>query len=384
MMRSRFLLLILVTGMIASIVGCGASTPEESARAGGLKRTPAVAVATPIPAPANPEAPTAAASTGIDTITIPTTTVGTAVSAPAGPIAFVDTFRMPMACPMAFEVMAIAMRDTVRLKSTDASDAAGFAATPAASAAVGDLRTLSILRFAHFGKADSPFAMHWTLYLPPGEGVLEGRALGRDRRTAGGDAYEVTLRGGLEFDLLLRGATQPMRLITHVEPQFKGTSKSWPPYGASVTLANGPIGFFYKNPGPNQRAPILVVYETKFTIGKRPTKYMAQPPKIARAQILDASGKPWTSGRAGGVLLEWKATSVAPVDLVGYRVYRAPATGGAWERIAQVEASRTQFIDSSYDGRTAVRYAVAHYTRYIPDFEHEGLIGPYVSVAAVQ
>lgn len=384
MMRSRFLHLILTTGAIAALAGCGASTPEESARAGTLKRTPAVTAAAPASASSTPGAPAPAATAGIDSITIPTTAVDTASPSPAGPIAFVDTFRLPMACPMAFEVMAIAMRDTVRLKSTDVSDAAGFAATPAASPAVGDLRTLSILRFAHFGKADSPFAMQWTLYLPPGEGVLEGRPLGRERRTAGGDAYEVTLRGGLEFDLLLRGATQPMRLITHVEPQFKGTSKSWPPYGASVTLANGPIGFFYKNPGPNQRAPILVVHETKFTIGRRPTKYMAQPPKIARAQILNASGKPWTAGKAGGVLLEWRPSGIAPVDLVGYRVYRAPAVGGAWERIAQVDAGRTQFIDSSYDGRTAVRYAVAHYTRYVPDFEHEGLIGPYVSVAAVQ
>ncbi|MBS1911421.1 MAG: hypothetical protein JST22_05495 [Bacteroidetes bacterium] len=295
-----------------------------------------------------------------------------------GPVTIATSGQMPFNVPVTFEVEAIAMRDTVRLRSEAISDAAGFACQPGAS---GSGSAMSVLRFAHFGQADSPYAMKWVLYLPNGEGTLTARpATGAQR---GG--YEVTLRGPLEFDMILRGATKPLRLGPRMVPEFTGYSRTWPPKGMVLTLANGPVPFFVLNGAAPPPAPMLTVLQTRFTFGSRGTNYLSQPPRILQAQLLDSASRPWKKGPVGGLRIEWASSAGAarPVNISGYNVYRM-ATDGSWQRIASLPAEQTSFVDLTYDGRSAAQYAVTHRSAYPAGFEYEGILSAPVSVSRVQ
>ena len=59
--------------------------------------------------------------------------------------------------------------------------------------------------------------------------------------------------------------------------------------------------------------------------------------------------------REGGLEILWSPSAEA--DLAGYRVYRV-APEGAPERIAEVEASRTTWLDETAARGAAYRYAV--------------------------
>ncbi len=383
---------VVVAALLAC--GCGASKPEEiragrpaepahSAALAGPKAGQPPSAAAAAPATAQAPASTDSASPGITAPAAVPASTPSAPPVPASPVSIASTFTAPFTAPVSFDVMAIAMNDTVLLKSTDVSDAAGFACQRPTSE---NQRSLKMFRFAHCGRADSPFAMNWVLFMPEGDGVLEARPLGRAERTSGGFAYEVTLRCPLEFRLILRGATMAMHLNTRIVPEFKGYSKSWPPYGATLTLANGPIPFFRTNVNPPAKAPLLTVRQVRFTLGKQPARFLAKPPEPVAATILDQAGRAWSSGMIGGVRIEWKPTSqlVRPVEIAGYNVYRSADAGSTWTRIAQLAATQTSYTDSSYNGTAGVQYVVTHRTVYRPEFEYEGMFGPPVSVANVR
>ncbi|HVZ42069.1 MAG TPA: hypothetical protein VHI13_22510 [Candidatus Kapabacteria bacterium] len=379
--------LILVAAVLAS---CGAQVPQEPR----AKKESAAVRPAPSPAPAASQASHPVDSASVASVAA--TNPGTAAPADSGartaaharadsaagspgPVTIATSVQMPFNVPVTFEVEAIAMRDTVRLRSEALSDAAGFACQPAAA---GSSSAMSVLRFAHFGRSDSPYAMKWVLYLPNGEGTLTARPATGDQR--GG--YEVTLRGPLEFDMILRGATKPLRLGPRMVPEFTGYSRTWPPKGGTVlTLSNGPVPFFVLNGAAPPPAPMLTVLQTRFTFGSRATGYISQPPRILQAQLLDSASRPWKKGPVGGLRIEWASSAEAarPVNISGYNVYRM-ATGGSWQRIASLPAEQTSYVDLTYDGRSAVQYAVTHRSEYPTGFEFEGILSAPVSVARVQ
>lgn len=371
-----------------AVGGCGASRPDEPGhRAQPHSGGSAVAQAAPtVSAPAAiPEAPTGGARDGRtvgavsgahhDTAVVSNVRepapppVSTVAARPAERIRFERSFAAPVSAPVAFEVIAIAMRDTVKLRSFPASDAAGFACAPAGA------RVLDVLRFAHFGRADSPFAMQWVLYMPEGTGTLTAQPA-----AAPGGGYDVTLRCDLRFDMIMRGATKPLKLEPRMTPEFTGHSKTWPPKGATLSLANGPIPF-YVSGERKAKGAMMRVLDVRFSFGKGTTAYQARPPKIVGAELVDSSGHAWRAGAVGGARITWAATdaAVAPVTLVGYTVYRAIGNEPL-ARIAQVSASETSYVDSSYDGRGNVRYAVAHRTLYTPQFTYESMPGGSVTI----
>ncbi len=126
-----------------------------------------------------------------------------------------------LSAPMSFEVTAKVMHDIIMLRSDNVSDMAGIACdlrgAPDTSAD-GKLRErydLNVVRFAHFGRADSPYAFRWVLYMPKGVGRLTGNRLPNGR-------YAVELRGDLRFDVILKGATEPMHTSAAITPRCSG------------------------------------------------------------------------------------------------------------------------------------------------------------------
>lgn len=300
-----------------------------------------------------------------------------------------DTAALYQSVPIAFQVSATVMREDIELKSTELSDLAGCVyMVPSGkgdpTTGGGGRYNLKMMRFAHFGRADSPFAFQWVLYLPNGKGDLTVRPLSK-----GGKKAEVTLKGGLHFDVLLKGATKPLTLRTRVTPEFKGISKNGSPNGVTLTLANGPIGF-YREEYLNDTSikAMITVTGTTFTFGNTSTKYFTEMPKIVKAELVDASGKSWKKGKVGGVKLEWAATNedVKPIEITAYNIYRSstPERPGSWKLIATVPASQHSMHDKEFDGSRRTAYKVTHRSSYPVEFDYEGLPTPPAIVEAVK
>lgn len=290
--------------------------------------------------------------------------------------------------PVTFEVNATVMGETIYLKSTELSDAAGaaYVMPPGKSDAVTGEGALDMkmARFAHFGRADSPFAFQWVLYLPNDQGELTIRPLSRKGKKA-----EVTLRGWLHFDVLLKGATEPLKMKTRVMPEFKGISENGSPYGVKLTLANGPVGFYREEYIDDTTfKPMVKVVSTTFTFGRKPTKYFTKLPEITSAVPVNASGKPWTAGKVDGVNLEWANTAgqVEPLNVEGYNIYRSatPEKPGSWKLIASVPASQHSLHDKEYDGSKRMAYRVTHRLQYPIRLTYESVARAPVIVEAVK
>lgn len=294
-----------------------------------------------------------------------------------------------VSAPVTFEVHAVVLNEDIYLKSTELSDAAGaaYVMPPGRGGAVtggaGGFN-MKMARFAHFGRADSPFAFQWILYLPNDQGELIIRPLSKKGKRA-----EITLRGWLHFDVLLKGATEPLKMKTRVVPEFKGISENGSPYGVKLTLANGPIGF-YREEYINDTTfkPMVNVIGTTFTFGSKPTKYFTNLPEITSAVPVDASGKPWTSGKVYGVKLEWSGTAdeVKPINVGGYNIYRSatPEKPGSWKLVASVPASQHSMRDEGYDGSKRMAYRITHRLEYPIQFMYESVTRTPVIVEAVR
>lgn len=301
----------------------------------------------------------------------PTDTAGAVVApVPVAPRS-ADTVVPVMSAPMSFNVRAKALGKEVNLVSEGISDLAGIACTEEGGKGTsGDV--LNVLRFAHYGRSDSPFIMNWVLFIPPGAGTMSavknpGKA---------GSGYRVTLKGDLRFTTLLKGATVPIRLTARtLTPEFVGISRSWPPHDVTLSLSNGPIPFF----ADSAHAPLLTVLDANFILGRNATKYFAESPRIIRAEPV--GGK--KGGPGGGVRLEWQGTGsiVKPIEISGYNIYRSPTPGNSasWRKIGTVAAGVTSFTDNEYDGRKRVAYAVTHRAEYSAGYQYEGVIErPYI------
>lgn len=293
-----------------------------------------------------------------------------------------------MSVPVSFHVTATVLGEEIQLTSADLSDLAGVACV--VPPGFGDPATggrgkfnLKMTRFAHFGRADSPFAFQWVLYLPNDEGVLTVRPLSKHGKRA-----EVVLRGGLHFDVLLKGATKPLKLVTRVIPEFTGISDDGSPHGVALNLSNGPIGFYREEyVSDSSIRPMITVTGTTFTFGSHSTKYLTKLPQIVKAEPVDASGAVWKSGKVGGVRLEWTGTDddVMPIEIDGYNVYRSstPDRPGSWKLIASVPVSQRNLRDRGYDGRKRMAYRVTHRKQYPAEFNYEGISSPPAIVEPV-
>lgn len=300
----------------------------------------------------------------------------------------VDVDLPDLSAPMSFEVTAKVMHDVIMLRSDNVSDMAGIACdlrgVPGTSAdgKLQERYDLNVMRFAHFGRADSPYAFRWVLYMPKGAGRLTGKRLPNGR-------YAVELRGDLRFDVILKGATEPMHTSAATIPVFRGTAKAWPPYGLTLTLANGPIAFYSdRQKRDSGITPLVTVLETKFGLGKQPTEYFTLAPRIENAAVVDPSGAPWKGGPLGGVELTWTSTAglLKPIAVAGYNIYRSatPENPKSWRRIASVSASRTSLRDKSYDGTSKAAYMVTHRASYPTGYEYEGVHNAPVVVGPVR
>lgn len=301
---------------------------------------------------------------------------GTALA--GGTVSFDTSAVHRFSAPVSFTVAARVMGDTVYLQSTDLSDQAGFVcAVPPGKSEAGawgpGRYDIDVMRFAHFGRADSPFAFQWVLYMPKDEGEILIRPVSGNSRK-----MEVTLRGPLHFDVLLKGATKPITMITKFYPEFKGISSNGSPQGVTLRLANGPVGFFrdeYINDTATKA--MVTVLETTFTFGKRPTNYFTKLPEIVTASVVGPSGGSWKEGKIGGVKLEWKPTAdlLKPITIAGYNVYRSPTPEkpGSWKLVAKVPPGQRSVQDKGYDGTRRMAYIVTHRTDYPVGFTYEGI-----------
>ena len=215
------------------LAACGRHDPEFATVRNPMK-TPVRQMAAP--AAAAPIADTAAR--GIAPIDSAADTTASAALPPASaPPVLEAVDRVDLSAPMTFMVDArVGGYDSIHIESDKVSDMTGTAFAVGGDPRGGGM-SMNVVRFAHFGKADSPYAFRWVLYMPKGVGRLTGR------RLAGG-RYDVELRGDLHFDVIMRGATVPIHTNSFFTPVFRGTSKSWPPYGVVLKLANGPIPFY--------------------------------------------------------------------------------------------------------------------------------------------
>jgi hypothetical protein len=297
-------------------------------------------------------------------------------SAPAEPDPAAANRREVLSAPLTFSLTARAMHKTLQLRSEESSGEIGFlcAGDAASDGGVpggsGD-RTMKISRFAQYGHTDTIFLFQWVVSMENDQGRLTGRRVVKD----GKKGYEVTLTGRLGLQVLIKSATQPLRMLTRKDAVLKGFSPTWPPYGATLVMQNGPADFYMeKNINDTSLAPFVVVSEAQAAIGRGPSGYFEKTPRITRASVLGAGGAPWKQGDVGGVRLEWSATgpTAGTTAISGYNIYRGPAAGGAWRRIASVPATQTSYEDTSFDGREPARYFVAHRTELPISFEYEG------------
>ncbi len=279
--------------------------------------------------------------------------------------------------PVSFEVTAKVLGSTVYLKSSQLSDLAGFVCTvPKGKSENGGWGPgkydLNIVRFAHFGTTDSPFIFDWVLYMLKNEGKMEVRPIGT------GAEMEITLRGHLHFDVLLKGATKALAMTTKVMPEFKGITTDGSPRGVTLRLANGPVGF-HRNEHINDTSsrPMISVVESMFAFGTRPTNYFSKLPQVVAAEVLDTSGASWKGGGIGGIQLEWRPTADAlkPIALAGYNVYRSatPEKPASWRLIARVPPGQRSLRDRDYNGSRPMAYMVTHRTNYPVFFTYEGI-----------
>lgn len=358
--------IVLLLPFLLSAAGCTLDKEVQTPAAGatGSGNAAENIAATPASLPAD------TALAAADTAMVP--------AAAGGSVSFDTSASHRFSAPVSFTVAARVMGDTVYLQSTDLSDLAGFVcAVPpgrSASGAWGPGRyDIDVMRFAHFGRADSPFAFQWVLYMPKDEGELLIRPVAGNK-----GKMEVTLRGPLHFDVLLKGATKPITMITKFYPEFKGISSDGSPQGVKLQLANGPVGFFREEYIKDTATKAMVtVLETTFTFGRRPTNYFTKLPEIVTASVVDASGVPWKEGKVGGVKLEWKPTAdqLKPIAIAGYNIYRSPTPEkpGSWKLVAKVPPGQRSVQDKGYDGTRRMAYMVTHRTDYPVGFTYEGI-----------
>jgi hypothetical protein len=371
MRRGATLLFPFIVALL--LAACGPHDPEFATVRNPIK--------TPVRQAATADASTGAHDTAAVQQAVPrdsaADTTALAVTGAAGaPAAAVPALqavdKVDLSAPMTFMVDAKVGHDSIHIDSDELSDRTGTAFAIGGDARGGGM-AMNVVRFAHFGKADSPYAFRWVLYMEKGVGRLTGR------RVAGG-RYEVELRGDLHFDVIMKGATIPIRTDSYFTPVFRGTAKSWPPYGVVLRLANGPIPFYSDRQKRRDSTvtPMVLVTSTTFGLGKEPTAFFTKQPLIERATVIDPSGGAWRSGRSvAGVALAWESTAdlLRPIAIAGYNVYRnsSPGNPASWERIATVPATQTTLIDSTYTGRSKVAYMVTHLSDYPTGYKYEGL-----------
>jgi hypothetical protein len=256
-----------------------------------------------------------------------------------------------------FTIAAKAMSRHIVLKSDRVADATGFLCM--GGAAGGGEHRMAVMRLASFGRSDSPIVFTWVLSVAEREGTLLAR-----RANSG---MEVELTGRFNLLLTLKGATKPIHLVSRELPLLRGTAGGWPPVGATLILANGPIGLFRENLVNDSAAtPLIIVEGVELRLGADAGGYFAGAPSIVRAR-----------GDREGVSLEWRSSpGGAAID--GYNIYGSddPADPGGWKLLASVPAEQTTYHDP---GSGASAYMIAHRAAFPMGFQYEGVYSaPYM------
>ena len=235
---------------------------------------------------------------------------------------------------------------------------------------------VEIIRFAQFGRTESPVGFDWLVVMDEAEGLLSGTlttTVGPDGRLV--FPAEIVLGGEKMVVTMEPDGGAPVRLRSRETPVLRGMAPAWPPHGLVLELANGPIPYYLEgdvdDPGTQ---PVMSITSNTVTLEPGKSAFLSIRPQIQSAGPV-----------AAGVALRWTDSAAETGDpaIVAYYVYRnlTPGVLEGWERIAVVPATQTSYVDSGLDGSSSAAYLVTHAAQYPFGHLYEGLPGQPVTVA---
>lgn len=237
-----------------------------------------------------------------------------------------------------------------------------------------------IVRFAKYGRVEEG----------PGPGydflirMAECEGLGGSARIPMGELGQpvypgfLRLSGKMILTLKVDNIPTPIILRSRIAAVLEGDLPGWPPYNTVLTLANGPIDYFYEQDLNNPNAePVMVVYGNTVTFGSAPSVFQSGKPQISGTSVRNAQGGPWSQGQeVGGVAMTWVDPSAqqseCPID--AFRIYKNSTPGElvGWEELALVPGIQHSYFDSEFDGTTPVEYLIVHATQFPFGYFYEG------------
>lgn len=201
---------------------------------------------------------------------------------------------------------------------------------------------------------------------------------------------KLVLNGRMLIQIQSPVGVGSMRLLSRKEPIFIGDINQWPPRGATLALANGPIEYFLDDEVERTSAqPFLRVISNTFVFGNDPVSLLAIRPEISELRYVDENRNVWIEGtKVGGVALAWTDTRtlVSPLDppVRYYHVYRRFENDdlNGWVLVRALPADITAWLDPTPTGKTGVEYVVLHAAEYPFGYRYESLVGTSVMLPA--
>jgi hypothetical protein len=255
---------------------------------------------------------------------------------------------------------------------------------------VADLR---VGRFAEVGRVqDSPFGpFTWLVTLENGSNLRGSlRVPAGSNGTEPAFPGEITLAGRMVIVIQLDGA-QPVTLRSRRDARQQGTADSWPPYGTTLTMRDGPVEYFDERELTDPEAQPFMRTEAARIKIMSDCRYLSTVPTVVDVTPIGEDGLVWHRGRIRAARVEWEEKEELveedghEVVFSSYRVYRRLTGSSAegWELIGSVPWQQSFFIDTEFDGAVDVEYVVARGMMMPFDYVFEGLFGPPVGVPSV-
>jgi hypothetical protein len=233
---------------------------------------------------------------------------------------------------------------------------------------------IRVLRFAQFGRVESPVAFDWLVTMVDDEGLIRGKMHAKlDDRGLLVYPASVELGGHMVVTVQIDGQEGPIRLRSRKEPIFRGKVPGWPPFGTELELENPPIEYFREDELDKPDAvPFMKVTANTVRLGTQRSDFFFTRPAIQTLVPV----------KSGGYRITWTDTASRLTDqkIVSYRVYRNlhPGNLEGWQQIAEVPVGTTSFVDRDAPADARVEYVVSHVAEYPFGYKYEGIFNPPV------